>query len=90
MTSRSTQEIAAKSSFRHGDGASRIVDARMLNKLGQTCRAFNPGETVVIRVRASFRQAVSNPVVGILIRNRIGHGCVWNEHASGAHGAGRI
>jgi lipopolysaccharide transport system ATP-binding protein len=68
----STAEIAAKSSFRHGDGASHIVDARMLNKLGQSCRAFKPGETVVIRVRASFRQAVSNPVVGILIRNRIG------------------
>jgi lipopolysaccharide transport system ATP-binding protein len=69
---RSTREIAAKSSFRHGDGASHIVDARMLNKLGQTCRAFKPGETIVIRVRASFQKAVSNPVVGILIRNRIG------------------
>jgi lipopolysaccharide transport system ATP-binding protein len=68
----STEEIAAKSSFRHGDGASHIVDARMLNKLGQTCRAFKPGETIVIRVRASFQRAVSNPVVGILIRNRIG------------------
>jgi lipopolysaccharide transport system ATP-binding protein len=68
----STAEIAAKSSFRHGDGASHIVDARMLNKSGQSCRAFKPGESVVIRVRASFRQAVSNPVVGILIRNRIG------------------
>jgi homopolymeric O-antigen transport system ATP-binding protein len=69
---RSTREIAAQSSFRHGDGASHIVDARMLNKLGQTCRAFKTGETVVIRVRATFQQAVSNPVVGILIRNRIG------------------
>jgi len=69
---RSTEEIAGKSSFRHGDGASHIVDARMLNQMGQNCRAFKPGETVVIRVRANFRQAVSNPVVGILIRNRIG------------------
>jgi len=68
----STEEIAAKSSFRHGDGASRIVDARMLNAAGQTCRAFKPGEAVVIRVRAIFHHAVSNPVVGILIRNRIG------------------
>jgi ABC-type molybdate transport system ATPase subunit len=68
----STEEIAAKSSFRHGDGASRIVDARMLNAAGETFRAFKPGESVVIRVRAIFHQAVSNPVVGILIRNRIG------------------
>jgi lipopolysaccharide transport system ATP-binding protein len=69
---RPTAEIVNKSSFRHGDGASHIVDARMLNKLEQTCRAFKPGETVVIRVRATFQKAVSNPVVGILIRNRIG------------------
>jgi hypothetical protein len=64
--------VAAKSSFRHGDGASRVVDARMSNKIGQVCRAFRPGEAVIIRVRAVFHQAVSNPVVGILIRNRIG------------------
>ena len=44
----------------------------MLDTEGQSCRAFKPGETVVIRVRAIFRQAVSDPVVGILIRNRIG------------------
>src|SRR5580698_10405107 len=64
--------VAAKSSFRHGDGASRVVDARMSNKIGQVCRAFRPGEAVIVRVRAVFHQAVSNPVVGILIRNRIG------------------
>jgi ABC-type polysaccharide/polyol phosphate transport system ATPase subunit len=68
----SAEGIAAKSSFRHGDGASHIVDARLMNKAGQTCRAFRPGEAVIIRVRAIFHQAVSNPVVGILIRNRIG------------------
>ena len=67
-----TQGFAAKSSFRHGDGASEIVDARLTNKAGQICRAFRPGEAVIIRVRAVFQQAVSNPVVGILIRNRIG------------------
>jgi lipopolysaccharide transport system ATP-binding protein len=65
-------EMVAKSSFRHGDGASRIVDARLMSKMGQSSRAFRPGEAVVIRVRAVFHQAVSNPVVGILIRNRIG------------------
>jgi lipopolysaccharide transport system ATP-binding protein len=70
--SSSAEGIAAKSSFRHGDGASHIVDARLMNKLGQSCRAFRPGEAVIIRVRAVFHQAVSNPVVGILIRNRIG------------------
>src|SRR5260370_4224358 len=63
---------ASKSSFRHGDGASRIVDIRLMNGAREPCRAFRPGDAMLIQVRAMFRQAVSNPVVGILIRNRIG------------------
>lgn len=64
--------VAATSSFRHGDGASRIIDAQLLNHSGQPTRAFRPGESLVIRVKALFHQSVSDPVVGILIRNRIG------------------
>ena len=63
---------AAKSTFRHGDGASRITDVRILDSNGEACRAFRPGETVAVRIRAVFERPVSNPVVGILIRNRIG------------------
>jgi lipopolysaccharide transport system ATP-binding protein len=68
----SSSSISNKSSFRHGDGASRITDVRILDAAGGPCRAFRPGESIVLRVRASFQKAVSNPVVGILIRNRIG------------------
>jgi len=64
--------IAAKSSFRHGDGASRIVDVRLLNGAGEACRAFRPGESLIVRVRAVFQQTVADPVVGILVRSRIG------------------
>jgi lipopolysaccharide transport system ATP-binding protein len=64
--------IAGKSSFRHGDGASRVTDVRILNSAGEVCHAFRPGESIVLRIRAAFQQAVANPVVGILIRNRIG------------------
>jgi lipopolysaccharide transport system ATP-binding protein len=67
-----TGGIAAKSSFRHGDGASQIVDVRLLNTSGEPCHTFRPGESIVIRVQAVFRRSVSDPVVGILIRNRIG------------------
>jgi lipopolysaccharide transport system ATP-binding protein len=66
------QPAAATSSFRHGDGASKIVDAQLLNSNGDPCRTFRPGDTIMVRVRATFHQAVSDPVVGILIRNRIG------------------
>lgn len=64
--------LAAKSSFRHGDRASQIVDVRLLNTAGEPCRTFRPGESIVIRVQAVFRQPVADPVVGILVRNRIG------------------
>jgi lipopolysaccharide transport system ATP-binding protein len=64
--------IASNSSFRHGDGASRVTDVRMLDAAGGPCRTFRPGESMLLRIRAEFQQAVSNPVIGILIRNRIG------------------
>ncbi len=68
----SLETPASKSSFRHGDGVSRIVDIRLMNSAREPCRAFRPGDVMLIQVHAVFRQAVSNPVVGILIRNRIG------------------
>jgi lipopolysaccharide transport system ATP-binding protein len=66
------ESIATKSSFRHGDGASRVMDVRILNSTGETCHVFRPGESIILRIRAAFQKPVSNPVVGILIRNRIG------------------
>jgi lipopolysaccharide transport system ATP-binding protein len=64
--------VSNKTSFRHGDGASRVIEVQILNSAGEVCRAFRPGESILLRIRASFQKAVSNPVVGILIRNRIG------------------
>jgi ABC-type polysaccharide/polyol phosphate transport system ATPase subunit len=63
---------AAKSSFRHGDSASQIVDVRLLNAAREPCHTFRPGESLVIRIQAVFRRTVSEPMVGILLRNRIG------------------
>ena len=71
-TTTSGRSVASNSSFRHGDGASRIMDVRLLNRAGEPCRVFRPGESLIIRIQAVFQQPVSNPVVGILIRNRIG------------------
>ena len=62
----------AKTSFRHGDGTSRVVDVQILNQRGERAGAFQSGEYIIIRIRAEFRQAAGDPVVGILIRNRIG------------------
>jgi lipopolysaccharide transport system ATP-binding protein len=64
--------VSTKTSFRHGDGASRVLEVQILSSSGEVCRAFRPGESIILRIRAAFQKPVSNPVVGILIRNRIG------------------
>jgi ABC-type polysaccharide/polyol phosphate transport system ATPase subunit len=69
---RASMGVGAKSSFRHGDGASQIVDVRLLNAAGKPCHTFRPGESIVIRIQAVFHWTVDEPVVGVLVRNRIG------------------
>ena len=64
--------LGAKSTFRHGDGASQILDVRLLDRAGEPCHTFRPGESMVVRIQVAFRRPVSDPVVGILVRNRIG------------------
>jgi lipopolysaccharide transport system ATP-binding protein len=59
-------------SYRHGDGTSRIRGVDMLNVKGESTRAFMSGERMTIRATALFERAAENPVVGILIRNRLG------------------
>lgn len=56
---------------RHGDGSSEILDVELLGENGQPCGVVTSGEMVTIRIRTAFRRSVA-PMVGILIRNRIG------------------
>ena len=62
----------AETTFRHGDRATTVTDVRLLDTAGNSCESFERGQTLVIRVRAICNGAVADPVVGILIRNRIG------------------
>ena len=66
------QSVASKTTFRHGDGASRVQDVQILSCSGEACHTFRPGESIILRIHAVFQKPISNPVVGILIRNRIG------------------
>jgi ABC-type polysaccharide/polyol phosphate transport system ATPase subunit len=59
-------------SFRHGDGASEILSVQILNAHGEEVASVASGEAVTVRVRSRFREAKSDPMVGILIRTRIG------------------
>jgi ABC-type polysaccharide/polyol phosphate transport system ATPase subunit len=59
-------------SFRHGDGASRIVDVAITDAFQRKCGVFEAGSRLRVRVQAEMRRDVEEPVVGLLIRNRIG------------------
>lgn len=56
----------------HGDGGSRIETVQILDGEGQRTGAIASGSPVSIRVRARFLRPVEDPIVGILIRNRLG------------------
>lgn len=58
--------------FRHGDRASTIARIRLLDSAGRESPVIRAGDRVTIEIRAEFRQASDDPIVGILIRNRLG------------------
>jgi lipopolysaccharide transport system ATP-binding protein len=59
-------------SNRHGDGSSEILDVAVLDASGKPCGVVSSGERVTIRIRTVFHRSQTEPMVGILIRNRIG------------------
>jgi len=66
------REERVRASFRHGDGTSEILGVEILNGRGEPAASIASGEPVTVRVRSRFLRAVSDPMVGILIRTRIG------------------
>ena len=66
------QEETPAGTYRHGDGASRVVDVTLIDVRGTETRSLVPGEPVTIRVRARAEKELEDPVVGVLIRNRLG------------------
>jgi ABC-type polysaccharide/polyol phosphate transport system ATPase subunit len=60
------------SSFRHGDGTSRVVDIQLLDHAGTPVKAVPSRETITVRVKAEFAREAHEVVVGMLIRNRLG------------------
>ncbi|MGA3075301.1 MAG: ABC transporter ATP-binding protein [Bryobacteraceae bacterium] len=61
-----------EASFRHGDGVSEILSVELLNAAGEPVTSVAGGETVTVRVHSRFHHPACDPMVGILIRNRIG------------------
>jgi ABC-type polysaccharide/polyol phosphate transport system ATPase subunit len=70
--SRGKKEDRVRGSFRHGDGTSEIVSVQILNAQGGEVTSVASGEPVTVRVRSRFHRPKSDPMVGILLRTRIG------------------
>jgi lipopolysaccharide transport system ATP-binding protein len=59
-------------SMRRGDGRAAIIELQTLDAQDRPITAWQSGETAAIRVMVRFAAAVEDPVVGIMIRTRIG------------------
>jgi hypothetical protein len=69
---RNKKDERVRASFRHGDGTSEIVGVEILNSHGEPAASVASGEPITVRVHSRFTGAVRDPMVGILVRTRIG------------------
>lgn len=58
--------------MRRGDGRAEIVEIATIGEDGRSTAAWRSGELAVVKVRVHFHAAVESPVVGIMIRTRVG------------------
>lgn len=58
--------------MRTGDGRAAIEKIELLGENGDSTTVFRSGESVAIRITVRFSEWVADPVVGIMIRTRIG------------------
>jgi len=58
--------------LRRGDGRAEILSLETLGENGHPSVVWRSGETVAVRVRVRYREFVEEPVIGIMIRTRIG------------------
>ncbi len=58
--------------LRRGDGRAELISVETLDEHGQPAMTWRSGEPAMVRVTVRYRAAVDEPVVGIMIRTRIG------------------
>lgn len=64
--------VALAAAIRRGDGRAEILAIETLGEDDRPAIVVRSGERMTIRVRVKFHAAVEDPVVGIMIRTRIG------------------
>jgi len=58
--------------LRRGDGRAEVAKLELLGESGQPAAVLRSGERAAVRVTVRFRAAVTEPVVGLMIRSRAG------------------
>jgi lipopolysaccharide transport system ATP-binding protein len=58
--------------WRRGDGRAEILSVETIGENGCPTIVWRSGELAAVKVRVRFRDAVADPVIGIMIRTRIG------------------
>ncbi len=58
--------------LRRGDGRAEILRIDTIGENGRPTMVWRSGELAVVKVTVRFRDAVADPVIGMLIRSRIG------------------
>jgi hypothetical protein len=58
--------------MRRGDGRAEILGIETIGENGQPTTIWRSGELAVVKATVKFREAVEDPVVGIMIRTMVG------------------
>lgn len=67
-----TQGVPLAPRARTGDGRAEVLRVELLGENGRPTLVWRSGELAVVRITVRFHEAVADPVLGILIRTRIG------------------
>jgi ABC-type polysaccharide/polyol phosphate transport system ATPase subunit len=57
---------------RWGNGQAEILGVQLLDPRGRVCEDVDHGESLTLRVSARFNETVSRPILGFVMRNRLG------------------
>lgn len=58
--------------YRHGDGSATIVETELCDSAGRRVQIVETGAPLTTTVSVRFEREVESPVIGFLIRNRLG------------------
>jgi hypothetical protein len=57
---------------RWGNGQAEILGIQLLDPQGNVCESIDHGKSLILRVSVRFNEAISQPILGFVMRNRLG------------------